>query len=596
MPPLNRRTSINSAANGDGRPEFGSRYFGRILLGSFVFSAAINVLMLSVPLYSLQVFSRAIPSGNIDTLIMLTLITVLALSMIGVMEVVRTRLLTRAGNAIEVAWRRRFSGEVVESAARGRPDMTPLGDMMEVKAALSRPTFAALLDLPWTPIYVVGIWLIHPVLGGLMLGSMVILTALGLFGHWAVKGISDDAKQPASRAQRLFDAVTTRADTVRALRMGPAVVDMVVRDTLTTSALSAQAAERGASIAAVTKWIRYLLQVAVTGVGAWLVIEQHLSFGGMIATSMLVARGMGPIEQTMGAWTQMLKTVESWRRLSALIKRVSREPVRGGVNIEPERLTAENVLFVSPRDQKPILRAVTLTVEPGQTICVLGANRSGKSVLARLLAGVQAPSAGTLRLGGLAVSALTPKDPMKGIGFLPQRSDLFPGTIAENIARFQEVEDDSLVIAAAKRAGIHEWIESLPMGYETEVNDPANPITGATARLIALARAGFGEPVLMVLDEPAAGLDEQGIAAVRRFIAEAKQRGTTTIVLSYMPVFVDASDKTYILQNGMVHDVPNRAQQAQPAQPHGQGEAAVPAASWGRMRSVGGATAAPAVE
>lgn len=556
--------------------EFKAGYFTRVLVGSFVFSAAINLLMLALPLYSLQVFSRAIPSGNYDTLIMLTVVVVIALSLTAALEVVRSRLLSRGGNALEVAWRRRLTADMLDSVGRGRPEHGPLNDLMEVKAAMSRPTMPALMDVPWLPLYVIGIYLIHPLLAAILAGSMLLITLLGYLGHALVNHFVEDAKQPAGRAQRLLDGLMSKSETVRGLRMGSNALDTVTVDALTSTALQGRAYERQAAVGSFTKWVRMLLQVAVTGISAWLVIEQHLSFGGMIATSMLVGRAMAPIDQAAGSWGPLVKSWQAWRRLSPLLKRLSREPARPVVPVEAERLTVENLLFVSPRDQKPVLRAVTLTIEPGETVCIAGPNRSGKSILARLLAGVAHPSAGTVRLGGLAAAALNPDAPQNGIGFLPQTPDLLPGTIAENIARFTptslaEVEE------AAKRAGIHEWIESLPNGYETEAADPMMPITGASARLIALARAGFGNPRLMVLDEPAAGLDELGYKAVRDFIGEAKSRNVTVVVLTHSPAFVDLSDKTFLLKNGMAVELP-RKEQAQ-------------APNWGRIRNIGPAPA-----
>ncbi len=551
----------------------GGRYFSRVLVGAFIFSATINLLMLAMPLYSLQVFTRAIPSGNFDTLIMLTVIAVIALTLSAAMETVRARILARAGNALEVTWRRRLTADVLDASGRGRPDTAPVSDLMEVKGAMSRPSLPALMDLPWVPLYVIGIYLIHPLLAVILIASIVIMTALGYISNWAVRNFADDSKAPASRSQRLFDSLLSRSETVRGLRMGPSALDAVSRDAMTTSALQGRSTERAAAIGAFTKWVRMVLQIAVTGVGAWLVIEQHLSFGGMIATSMLVGRGLAPVEQSAGAWGQIQKSWQAFRRLYPLLKRLSLEQERPTVPVERERLTVENLLFVSPRDQKPILRSVTLAVEPGQTVCIAGPNRSGKSVLARLLAGVATPSAGTVRLGGLAVASLNPETPEQGIGYMAQGADLLPGTIAENIARFTETTREK-VEDAAKRAGIHSWIESLPAGYETEVTDPLFPITGASARLIALARAGYGRPSLMVLDEPSAGMDEIGHKAVRDFITEAKSRGVTTIVLTHSPAFVDLSDKTFVLKNGMAVELPQRQQEQQ-------------GPNWSRLRNIG---------
>lgn len=553
MRPLNRRKPNQQ---GD-RPDFGGRYFSRILVATFVFSAAINILQLGMPLYSLQVFSRAIPSNNLDTLIMLTVIVVIALSLSSLLETVRTRMLTRAGNALEVSWRRRLTGDALDAAARGRPDAQPMADLMEVKMALSRPTFAALMDLPWTPVYVVGIYLIHPLLAGVMLVGMVFLAGMGVIGHLAVKGLGEESRQPSTRANRLLEAVQGKADTVRGLRMGTACLDTVNRDAMTASALAGLSAERAANIQSATKWGRMLLQILVTAVSGWLVMEQHLSFGGMIATSMLVGRGMAAFEQLVGAWGQNIKSVQAWNRLNPLLKKLSREPVKGGVKIEPARLTVENALFVSPRDQKPILRAINLSMEPGEAVCIVGANRSGKTVLARLLAGVQPPTAGTVRFGGLAVAALMPENPETGIVYVPQQPDLLPGTIGENIARFLPAEPEDIA-RAAERVGIRDCIETLPQGYDTDVNDPSCPLGASLSRMVSLARAAFGKPVMMVLDDPGIGLDEQSVGAVRRFIKEAKEQGTTVVVMTGQPVFLDLVDRTYVLKNGMLMDVPAR--------------------------------------
>ncbi len=581
MPSLTSRTP----KVGSNRPDFGSPYYVRILVATFVFSAAMNILQLSMPLYSLQVFSRAIPSENVDTVIMLTALVVIALSMIALLETVRTRLLTRCANALEVAWRRRLSTDVLDAAAKGRPEPGPLNDLMEIKGAITRPTFGAMMDMPWTPLYVIGIYLIHPLLAAVMLVCMVILIGLGWLGHMLTKGPMEESKLPASRSARLFEAVQVQAPAVRGLRMGPAVLDVVAAEQLANSALGAKGAERQAAVQAVIKWVRMILQVACTGVGAWLVMTHHLSFGGMIATTMLVSRGMAPIEQSVGSWGQMLKSVEAWKRLSVHLKRLSNEPARSAVPVQPERLTAENVLFISPVDQKPILRNIMTTIEAGETVCILGPNRAGKSVLARLLAGVLPPSSGSVRLGGLSLSSLNPEDPATGIGYLAQTSELLPGTIAQNISRFADAEMAD-VVAAAKRAGIHEWIEALPQGYDTEAVNLMFPLTGTSARLIALARAGFGKPALVVLDEPAAGLDDNGLKAVRGFIEAMKAEGTTTIVLSYMPVFVDLASKTYVLQNGMLHDAQPRQEQQHP-----QIAAGANAAAWGRLRAVNAAPA-----
>ena len=537
--------------------KFNRGYFTRIIFWAFAIGAVINVLMLAVPLYSLQVFSRAIPSSNFNTLVMLTVVVVICLTLIAVLEALRSRVLTRASNALELRWRRRLAAETLDSAGRGRPNSGPLSDLLEVKAALTRPTLTALMDLPWVPLYLIGISLIHPLLGGVMALGIVLISLLGWWGHAGVRDFVEEGKTPTGRAHRLFDALLQRSETVRGLRMGSTTLDAVDRDQMTAAAWGGVAAERSGTITAATKWTRMILQIAVTGISAVLVMEQHLSFGGMIATTMLVARGMGPIEQLAGGLSGVLRSLQAWRRLSPVLKGLSREEQRYAVPVDAERLNVENLLYIGSSDQKPILRSVNLTIEPGEVVCIAGPNRSGKSVLARLLAGVTVPTSGSVRLGGLAVDQLNPDRPDLGIGYLAQTDDLLPGSIAENIARFRDATHDE-VEAAAKAVGIHNWIETLPAGYQTEVGGFNSPITGGTARMIALARAAFGNPPLLVLDEPVLGLDESGVKAVRTYVTAARERGATTIITTHSPAFVDLADHTFVLKNGMANELPKR--------------------------------------
>lgn len=517
----------------------------------FIFSAVINLLLLSMPLYSLQLFSRVIPSGNLNTLAMLTIIVVIALSIMALLEGVRTCIFSRAGNRLEVAYRHRLLADAVDATARGRPDATPLADLTEVRSFLSRPTFAALNDLPWMPLYVVVIYLIHPLLAILMIVGSLLLILFAFLSHWATQGLSECNRSAAGRSARMLDALHSRVDLLRALSMRDTAITRWQRDNLTSTAYAGMMAERGGVFGSWIKWVRYLLQVAVSGVGAALVIDNHLSLGGMIATSMLVGRAMAPLEQLSAALVPTWKSIRAWSRLHGHVRRLGQARSRqAGAPIQG-RLTAENVLYISPHDQKPILKSLSFDLTPGETLCIYGPNRSGKSTLGRILCGALKPHAGSVRIGGQDISAWYPEDPRDGIGYMPQHAEPFPGTIGEMIARF--VPDcPEETIATARWAGVHDLVSALPNGYETDVSEMPGLMTGGTERLLALARAGFGRPPLLVLDEPIANLDIAGVEQVRKALVDVKQRGITIVILSQATAFLDLADRVMVIANGAI--------------------------------------------
>lgn len=530
-----------------GRPSFTA-----IMVAGFVFSAAINLLLLCVPLYSLQIFSRAIPTGNVDTLVMLTIIVVLALTIMALLEMVRTRLFNRAANALEVIYRRRMVADTLEAGNRGPRDGLPQTDLADVRGFLKSPTFAALADLPWTPLYLVVIYLIHPLLAGMMVLAALVLVSLGWIGQMVAKGPTEPMRTTGGRAGRLFEAMQSRGDTIRALRMQPAILDRWHRENMAVNAMAGEVIEKSAGLTSATKWVRYLLQIATTGVGAALVIDNHLSMGGMIATSMLVGRAMAPIEAIAGGWTPSVKALQAWRRLKPYLNHLDATPAKPANQGRAGRLTVENLVFVTPREQRPVIRGISFVVEPGEMLCLVGPNRAGKSMLARLLTGAALPTAGHIRLDGVPVNQWQPADPRAGIGYLPPHSDLLPGTIAENIARYQPDAMEA-VIAAARRVGIHELIENLPQAYDTDIADAG--FTGGTERLVALARAVFGQPALLVLDEPSSGLDLTGIERVRGFLDDMRQTGVATVVLSSTGHFADLADRTLVLSAGIISQI-----------------------------------------
>ena len=534
-------------------PVPGLRTFRTALTAGIAFSTAINVLMLVLPLYSLQVFTRAIPTGNYDTLVMITLVTVLAITMASALEALRAKLFARAGTYLDVAYRPRLLTEQAAGGQRGRTAQARLGDLADLRSFLSRPQFQGLLDLPWFPIYAIAIFVIHPLLGAVLVAGTLALVALAFVSELVTARWNDGARQLGGRANRLADGLSTQGDTVRALRVQDSLIDRWNDVALAAHAQSGIAADRTAVVATVTRWVRYMVQVAAYGVAAMLVMEQHLSFGAMIATSMLIGKAMTPIDQITAGWGAMLRSVAAWRRVMPALRLLSgHERTQEGVALKG-RIVVDSALVLAGREQKPILRNVSFEVEPGELLCVFGPNRSGKSTLAKLLAGALRPYAGSVRIDGYDAADIRPADPLRGVGFLSERAELLPGTIADNISRYAAV-DRALVEAAAADFGLHDVIRALPNGYDTDVEEAlaSGQLSGGTARLIALARAAFGSPAVVVLDEAVTNLDMPGHEAVRRFLGTCRERGATVVVLSHQSTFLEVADKVLVLKDGTV--------------------------------------------
>ncbi|WP_207478521.1 type I secretion system permease/ATPase [Arenibaculum pallidiluteum] len=534
-------------------PVPGLRTFRTALIAGISFSAAINILMLALPLYSLQVFTRAIPTGNYDTLVMITVVTVLALTMASALEALRTKLFARAGTYLDVAFRPRLLAEHAEGGQRSRAAQPLLNDLSELRAFLGRPQFQGLLDLPWFPLYAVAIFVIHPLLGAVLAVGTLALVALAVISEMLTARWNEGARQVGSRGQRLAESLSAQGETVRALRVQEALLDRWSEAALAANAQSGVAADRVAVLGTITRWVRYMVQIGAYGVAATLVMEHHLSFGAMIATSMLIGKAMTPIDQITGGWGPMLRSIGAWRRVVPALRLLSgHERSRAGVDIRG-RIVVDNALVLAGREQKPVLRNVSFELQPGELLCVFGPNRSGKSTLGKLLTGSLRPYAGAVRIDGIDAADIRPADPLRGIAYVSEQADLLPGTIAENIARYIDV-DRAEIERTASEFGLHEVIRALPQGYDTDVLEARTngQLSGGTERLIALARAGFGDPRIVVLDEAVTNLDMPGHEAVRRFLARCRQRGATVVVLSHQSTFLEVADKVLVLKDGTV--------------------------------------------
>jgi PrtD family type I secretion system ABC transporter len=522
------------------------RGLGGGLTAALLFSFALNLLILVVPLYSLQLFDRVLGSGSVETLILLTLITGLALITLGLFEMVRTSLLARTAARFEQALAR----PLVEAAARyGGPASSGLRDLAQLRAALTGPAATALFDAPWLPVALLAVWLLHPVLAEFTAASAA---ALGLF---AVLNdlLTRRAQSLAGRAQleslALADALARKTEAVRAMAMIDALAHRIGRLHGTSLAAQQRAAERGGVVMGLTRAVRLAVQAGVMGLGAWLVLENELTPGAMLAAAILVSRALAPVEQMVGAWRTVTSGRESWARLRDLLATDAGPAERLSLPAPQGRLAVENAA-VRAADGRALLRDLSFAVEPGECLAVVGPSGAGKSTLCRLLTGVVAPDAGAVRLDAARLAEYPQATLGRHVGYLPQEAMLFAGTVAENIARMAPAADSRDVIRAAQLAGAHEMILRLPQGYGTLLMDGGSPLSGGQRQRIGLARALFGEPRLIVLDEPNAHLDAEGEAALTVTLGRLKEARATTIMATHRLQALRWADKMLVLDHG----------------------------------------------
>ena len=525
----------------------------RVWGGVALFSACLNVLMLAVPLYMMQVYDRVLTTGSVDTLLALTAMVAAALVVFGLLEALRGRVLARAG-----AWLDRELGSPVLAGAvaaalraGGGVSAQGLRDLAAVRGYLGGPGVMPLFDAPWAPVFLGIVFLVHPVLGWIGLGGALALFGCAVLNDVATRKKLTEANGAAAGALNAADAAIRNADAIAAMGMLPALARRWREAGARGLRLQTSASDASGSISALAKVLRFGLQAAMLGVGAWLVLGHEMSPGGMIAAAVILARGLAPVEQLITAWRALVGARTAWRRLRELMEHA---PDHEGGTALPRpagRVEAEKVGYPPPGVREPVLRQVSLRLDPGETLGIVGPSGAGKTTLVRLLVGSLAPTAGHVRLDGADLTAWPDADRGRYVGYLPQTVELFAGTVRDNIARLGETEDEA-VVAAAERAGAHEVILGLPGGYDTPIGEGGVPISGGQRQRIALARAVFGEPPLLVLDEPNAHLDAEGEQALVAAVVGMGEQGVTVVLIAQRPGVMAQVDKILVLQAGSV--------------------------------------------
>ncbi|MFA7431160.1 MAG: type I secretion system permease/ATPase [Rhodospirillaceae bacterium] len=516
------------------------------------FSLGLNLLMLTLPIYMIQVFDRVLPTRHGSTLVFLTAIAAGAVVTYGLLEMVRARMLGRvAGWAAD-----RLKGDVLAAALRARSrgmdlGKRPLEELDMLRGLVAGPAVAALFDVPAVPLFIAVIWMLHPALGLLALVAAVGMAALAVVGSRAAQRRAAAARPAEAEAERLAGALVGGAETVLALSMQSGGLERWRGFSDAAAAKRLLAEDLTAAHGALSRAVRLFVQIAVVGFGAWLAIHDALSMGAIPAVSILLGRALAPVDVLVGSWRQISHARTAIAMLDEVLRQTPPPDAPLGFPEGGATLACRGLTVQAPSGGgKVLLRNVSFHLEPAETLAVVGPSGAGKTTLCRALLGVLPPLGGSVRFGGADLTQWRTGASAQAVGSLPQRLEFLPGSVRDNIARFRDDADDAAIVRAAQRAGAHETILALPQGYHTPLAADGAPLSAGHAQLLGLARALFGEPCLLVLDEPNMALDSDGAGALMNALAEAKCWGATIILTTHTPALVSRSDKVLSLRAG----------------------------------------------
>ncbi len=515
------------------------------------FSVSINVLLLVVPFYSIEVFDRVISSGSVETLVGLTVIAAIALVFSAAFDILRSRLLSR----FAVRFERHLAPIVLESmivdaTKRGDSRANDLVRLRELRTFLSSAAAASLLDAPFLPAFILILFFLHPWYGVIALIGTALLLIMGIASSWIARTEIAQASQAAQKTQTALDGIVRHSSLVRAMGWTRGAIREFMD--LNDQALSpvVRASERVYAIGAAARAVRTLLQVAAIGAGAWLVLQNEVLAGSLIASAILIARTLQPMEGLISARRALTSAHEAWKQVQAAAAPVLVRERRTLLPSPSGRIELERVTYRMAASLRPILAGISFRCPPSAIVVVIGPTGAGKSTLLRLMAGLERPSGGTIRLDDAALHDWDPNQLGQFVGYLPQEVQLLGGTVAEAIAGFDERARDEDIVAAAMLAQAHEMILSLPAGYQTEIGRDGNKLSGGQRQRIGLARAFFGDRKLILLDEPNANLDPEGEQALCSAIERAKARGATLVIVTHRPRLLTIADAVLFLRDG----------------------------------------------
>ena len=518
-----------------------------------LFSGMSNILMLTGSLFMLEVYDRVLPSRSVPTLVALLILTAGLYAAQGFIDAIRSRILVRIGDSLDEAMSMRVYDAIVrlplKIGAKGDGSQ-PMRDLDAVRGFLSGAGPSAFFDLPWLPIYLGVCFLFHTYIGLTALAGAVILVILTIVTEVQTRPPTRSATQFAVARNALLEASRRNAEAITAMGMVGRIARRWGDLNRNYVAATGQASDVVGGLGAASKVLRLLLQSSILAVGAWLVIHQESTPGIIIAGSILGARALAPVDLAIANWRGFIGARQSWERLSRLLGHLP--PRTEPMPLQPpvKTLVVQNAAVCPPGEQKIVSQDINFTLTSGKALGVIGPTASGKSSLARMLVGVWAPARGTVRLDGATFDQWSQEALGRHIGYLPQDVELFPGNVAQNIARFEDPPNPEAVLAAAQAAGVHELIVNLPDGYETKVGDHGSALSAGQAQRIALARALYRDPFLVVLDEPNSNLDAEGDEALTRAILGLRARGAIVIVVAHRPSAIAGVDYILVMAKG----------------------------------------------
>jgi PrtD family type I secretion system ABC transporter len=524
------------------------------LIPAGIFSLFINMLALVSPLYMLQVYDRVLSSRNLMTLLFLTIIAVFLYLVYGSLEGLRSRVLVRGGARFENVLRTPLF-ETTFAAMLGRKSGTveaqPFRDADMVREFVTGSAMLAFFDLPWVPLFIAASFLLHPIFGWLAIGSGILTLIFTIINEYSTTKLLHRATQASISAHADVSATLRNSEVMRAMGMTPGLKDRWAERRDEQIVWQAVASDRGSALMAGLKSFRQIVQVLILGVGGYLVLEGELSAGGIVAASIIVGRALAPIELAVSQWKVFQGARGAWGRLQDLFRQIPQNQLRMPLPAPKGDIRVEQIVAAAPGERTPILRGVSFQIEKGDALAVIGPSAAGKSSLIRVLLGVWPAHAGTVRFDGFEVNHWNPNDLGPHIGYLPQDVELFAGTVAQNIARFREAEHGD-VISAAELAGVHEMVQHMPNGYDTQIGEGGHALSGGQRQRVGLARALFGKPAIVVLDEPNANLDSTGESALVAAIRYLKQAGSTVIFVTHKTNMLTLADKVLLMEQGAV--------------------------------------------
>ncbi len=520
------------------------------------FGCMINLLLLSTPIYSMQVLDRVLSSGNLDTLLMLTLVIILALVLLGFLQGARAFAMNRMGNWFEKKLSETVFASSVNASlvSKGNANSQQMRDLQTIKTYITSPGLIAIMDLPWAIIFLLVLFMLHKAMGFLTIVGGIILIIVGLIADRATKPLLDKNNDQFIKSMRYVEQSARNAEVVKVMGMINNVISSWQKLNKKVQSTQSLTVERQAVFTEITKLVRTVIQISVTGIGAYLCIAEpgQFSSGAIIASSSLVGRALSPFEVAINSLKGYINCKKAYERLNGSFVVSAAENTNMSLP-EPEgRIEVENLYYAPVGAQKHILKGITFNLNAGETLVIVGPSASGKTTLAKVLVGCYESSIGSVRIDGASLKDWKPTELGKYLGYLPQDVELFSGSVRENIARMDSNAEPDSVVIAAQLAGIHDMILQLPKAYETEIGPDGSVLSGGQKQRLGLARAFYGTPKFLVLDEPNASLDAIGEQALASSIEFAKEEKITTILISHRPSILNMADKIMVVKDGMM--------------------------------------------